>query len=177
MGIQSFSSVILICSNREWLTFWMNISHSCQWFQSTLTESDSLSGCIPAILVSGSAQTLERNSPSGCIFSHPCQYFWFTWTMERWLTYWTHVQSFLSVVLICSITKEKLTSWIGVQSFSSVVLIWSNTKEWPTCWIHDQPFSSVVLIFSNNGEQLTPWPWMHDQPFLSVVLICSYTKE
>jgi hypothetical protein len=45
------------------------------------------------------------------------------------------VQPFLSVVLICSNTGERLTTWMGVQPFLSVVLICSNTGERLTSWM------------------------------------------
>ena len=57
------------------------------------------------------------------------------------------VQPFLSVVLICSKTREWLTSCV----YSSVVQICSNTREQLTCWMHVQS-SSVVLISSTKSD-------------------------
>ena len=103
-----------------------------------------------AVLVCGS-QTLENDSLARCVFS-------------QW-------QPFLSVVLICSNTGEWLTSWTDVQPFSSVVLLkcWrvthkldvhsailisgSNTEEW--VWVtHKLDKCSIILI---SGSDLLKW--------------------
>lgn len=65
------------------------------------------------------------------------------------------VQHFISIILICSNTGQKLTTWTKVQPFLSVVLVCPETREQLTSWTNVYPFSSVVLSCSNTEEQLT----------------------
>ena len=73
------------------------------------------------------------------MFSHSAQ------ALKRKLTVWIHVQPFLSVVLICSNTREQLTFWMYFQQLVSGSGLLSIGK-WPTFWMYVQPFSWLVLF-------------------------------
>jgi hypothetical protein len=155
-------SFLLICSNTgEWLTAWMCVQ---QFSSVVLIYSNTREWLTPwmmcsAILVSDSD-----------LLKH-----WrVTHILDHAMVAMMCVQPFLSVVLICSNTEERLTNWMcaSVQSFLSVVLICSNTREWLTTWMSVRKwFWSAQTLES----KLTFW--MHIQPFLSVVLICSTNEE
>ena len=123
-----------------------------------------------------------------------CQWFWSAQKLERKLTAWMSVQPILSVVLICSITRDLLTIWMGVQPILLVVLIHSNTGQRLTPWVGVQTISLVVLINSNTEKgthkleqcsgdlvsgsdvfntEVGLTSWIHVQPISSVILICA----
>ena len=120
---QPFSSVNLICSNtRKWPTFWTQVVNGWDllkhWRETHLLDASSAMVLIcskhigkthkldtwSAIFISifWSPQTLERNSLAGCAFSHSHQWFWSAQILDKRLTFWMCVQSFLSIVLISS---------------------------------------------------------------------------
>ena len=125
-----------------------------------------LDGCSYVLIRFWSAQTLERDSLSGWVFTHSCQ-------CSDLLKHWrgTHLLNGCCScqVPICSNTGEKLTSWMGFHPFLSVVPICSKTGVGLTRWMGCHPFLSGVLIYSNTGEGLTFWIGVH--PFSSVVPI------
>ena len=75
-------------------------SHSHQWF-SEYWRATHLLDMYLAILCGSDLLKHQRDSQAGHMFSHSHQWFWFAQTLE-WLTSWTWVQPFLSVVPICS---------------------------------------------------------------------------
>ena len=151
--IQPFSSEVLIHSNSEEQTHFLDILISSSDLLKHQRWTHPLDGCS-TILVSGSDLLKHQrgNSLAGYMFSSSCQWFWFAQTMESKLTIWMHVQPFSSVVLICSNSEEQTHSLDNLISSSGLY------KDWRANSLAECMFShslSVALIFSNTGE------WTH----------------
>ena len=128
MHVQQFSSVVLIClSTRERLTSWMHVH-------------------CPAILVSGPDLLNHWRGTHILVVCLAIPV-----SGPNLLNHWreTHILDTCPAILVSS-PDLRLTAWMHVQSFSSVVLICSNTREGLTLWMHVQPFLSAVLICLNH---------------------------
>ena len=115
--IQPFSSVVLICLNR-----------------------DSPPGCVFSHFYQIWRVSLS-NSQTGCMFSHSHQWFWSTQTLERDL-HPRHVFSLSCHSDLLKLWRVTHTLDACLAFLNGSDLSW----EWLTFWIHVQPFLSVVLI-------------------------------
>ena len=158
----------------------MYISHFWQWsdLPKQWRATHMLDVCS-AIYLSGfhtQTVTLESYSLPRSMFSHSCQWFWDSQTLEEQLTTWICIWHFSSVVLICSNAGEGLTFWMGVKPFSSVSRSAQTLeRDSHTGWVFSHYISGSNL--PSLKQLRATHILMVVQPFSSLILIYQYSKH
>ena len=128
----------------------------------------------------------QRDSQTGCMFSHFGQWFWCVQTLKRdsqarsmfsygqW--FWSAQTSKRNSLSGCMISHSaQIYSILEMDLHPGYMFSYSSQWFWHWRGTHILNACSAILVsgsdLSNTGEGLTPW--MHDQPFWSVALICS----